>query len=208
MQVVRHLPTDGEAILLAVLAARVVGDAHALDKASPLGRAVARFLAVREALSHAGELPPGWADPVKSSEGWRQAWAYAGVSCDTVSSLVLVLNHPLTGDAAAVRLSGAVTGEPTWLSLRSLNGTCALATPLDIFVCENPSIVETAAERLGRESAPHLHLRTAERRGAAPAGCHRAARPLAHPSRRRQRRLGNRPWPESPLSGCRPLADA
>ena len=40
------------------------------------------------------------------------------------------------------------------LTLRSLTGTLSLAGRGDVFVCENPSVVEAAADRLGSASAP------------------------------------------------------
>lgn len=54
----------------------------------------------------------------------------------------------------AVRLCRAAPGEPVWLTLRSLAGRLALARPGAVFVCENPSVVEAAADRLGSASAP------------------------------------------------------
>lgn len=166
----RELPREGEE-LLAVLAARLFADAHALDHSQPLGRAVARFLAVRLALaadlgaSRDGDAslgdpaprePPrlGFTDPVTSPELWRQAWASGNIACDAVSSQVLVLNLPLTGDAPAVALCAAAPGEPTWLSLRSLRGHLALSESMDVFVCENPSVVEAAATAHGQGSRP------------------------------------------------------
>jgi hypothetical protein len=71
-----------------------------------------------------------------------------------VSAQVLVLNLPLTGDAPAVALCAATPGEPVWLTLRSLVGAFGLGWPSEVFVCENPSIVEEAASRLGATSRP------------------------------------------------------
>jgi uncharacterized protein (TIGR02679 family) len=96
----------------------------------------------------------GWVDADDSAEAWRTAWAGGGVACDAVSFQVLTLNLDLAGDAAAVRLCRAAAGEPVWLTLRSLAGRLALARPGDVFVCENPSSLETAADRLGDRSAP------------------------------------------------------
>lgn len=156
------LPADGDVVLLPVLAARIAQDAHALDRSKPLGRALARFLSIRAALANAAEpasagnglLFTDWQDPLTSSERWRLAWASGGVACDTVSSQVLVLNLALAGDAPAVRLCSAAVGEPLWLSLRSLKGSLSMAAPTDVFVCENPSVVEAAADRLGERCAP------------------------------------------------------
>lgn len=168
----RELPREGEE-LLAALAARLFADSHALDHSQPLGRGVARFLALRSALAAAlnsrGDADPdvalndpalreapwlGFSDPVTSPGLWRRAWASGNIACDAVSSQVLVLNLPLTGDAAAVALCAAAPGEPTWLSLRSLRGRFALSDSMDVFVCENPSVVEAAAGASGPRSRP------------------------------------------------------
>lgn len=156
-RVVAALPAAEDGILLPVLAAKVARDAHALDRSRPLGRAVARFLAVRASFTHALSVDSpmiGWVDPASSAEAWRAAWASGGVACDAVSSQVLVLNLPLTGNAAAVRLSSAARSEPVWLSLRALSGELSLERPTEVFVCENPSILESAADRLGERCAP------------------------------------------------------
>jgi len=47
-----------------------------------------------------------------------------------------------------------VPGEPVWLSLRSVTGDASLARPTDVYVCENPTVVEAAADRLGADSRP------------------------------------------------------
>lgn len=159
-EVVSALPDPSEPVLLSVLAARVARDAHALDKSHPLGRAVARFLALRALVRMATPdadleaLLTEFEDPVRSGEEWRAAWSAGDVACDAISSQVLVLNLPLVGNAPAVRLCRAAPGEPIWLTLRSLTGELALARPSGVFVCENPSIVEAAADRLGQASAP------------------------------------------------------
>ena len=153
--------------------------ARALDRSRRLGRAVARFLALRAALAGwpedsgeqemgslsvpdgddpapggAPEEVLGWSDPLGSAEAWRAAWASDGVTCDGVSAQVLVLNLPLTGDAPAVAVCAATPGEPGWLTLRSLAGSFSLSGTHDVFVCENPSIVEEAASRFGPAARP------------------------------------------------------
>lgn len=136
-------------IRLGVLAARLFGDAHALDRNRALGRAVARYLSLQGADLEA------WMDPLLEAGAWAEAWAGAGVICDGVSSQVLVLNLPLVGDAPAVGLSAATPGEPVWLTLRSLGGRLALADGVaEVYVCENPVVVEEAADRLGGASKP------------------------------------------------------
>lgn len=149
VRVVEAIPEAG-GVPLAALAASVFGDAHALDRTQPLGRAVARLLAVEASVREGAD----WVDPLGSAEAWRAAWASGGVTCDAVSSQVLVLNLPLVGDAPAVALSRAAPGEPTWLTLRSLSAGLGLAGEADVFVCENPSILEAAADELGASAPP------------------------------------------------------
>lgn len=134
---------------LAAFAARLFGDAHALDPGSP--RAT---LAVR-----AASLLGGVAFE-DDAEGRRTAWASVGVLCDELSTPVLVLNLPLHSATPLARLvrSACTDAEPLHLSLRllllhPLSADPALAG-LDIFVCENPTIVALAARRLGARCAP------------------------------------------------------
>ncbi|MDE1536129.1 MULTISPECIES: TIGR02679 domain-containing protein [Actinotignum] len=167
--VIHELPRF-EGQLLSVLAAGLFSDAHALDRSRPLGQAVARTAAAL------GAEP--YLDPLADAAAWHQAWAGVGITCDGVSSQVLVLNLPLVGEAPAARLA-AVQGEPVWLTLRSLgSGSGAGTGPSsdsglgvgagpgqgsglrlrpgisDVYVCENPSIIETAADRFGPASRP------------------------------------------------------
>jgi len=148
-----QLSTDVAAPLrLAVIAATLTGDAHALDRSRVLGRAVARFLALRAAFASGHWDVDG--DPIATADQWRDAWGNAGVACDAVSARVLVLNLPLAGTAPAVGICAAARGEPVWLSLRSLAGDVSIAQPADVYVCENPTVVEAAADRLGARSRP------------------------------------------------------
>lgn len=141
--VVTRLRATSSGTRLAQLAADTLHDSHALDPDRQLGRAVARLLAILH------DLPR----PQRAGRAWRAAWAGAGVMCDGVSSRVLALNLPLTGDSPAARLCANASGEPVWLTLRSLTGTWA-AMASDVFVCENPTIVEAAADTLGLTCPP------------------------------------------------------
>ncbi|MFF3375420.1 TIGR02679 domain-containing protein [Streptomyces sp. NPDC002680] len=140
VRVWRRLPgADRPGVRLAHLAATLMDDAHALDHREPLGRALSRLIAC------AHELPR----PSRPGRDWRRAWGAVGVWCDEISSRVLVLNLPLYGDAPAARWSTAAPGEPLWLSLRSLTGTWSVPPATRVFVCENPSVLEAAADELG-----------------------------------------------------------
>lgn len=133
------LPWNGRAKRLGQLAAQATDDAHALDYTSELGRAVARLIA--------GSV--GARLPSRPGREWRAAWLSAGVRCDTVSSRVLTLNVPLdiTG--------GARAGIPGWLTLRDMLGVWIFQpTPAVLFVCENPTVVEAAADELGPRCPP------------------------------------------------------
>lgn len=141
--VVIRLRTTRDGTRLAQLAADSLHDAHALDADRQLGRGVARLLAIEH------DLPR----PQRAGRAWRAAWAAAGVMCDGVSSRVLVLNLPLTGESPAARLCAAAPGEPVWLTLRSLTGAWT-ASASDVFVCENPTIAEATADALGRTCPP------------------------------------------------------
>ncbi|MGJ9493913.1 TIGR02679 domain-containing protein [Actinotignum sp. GS-2025a] len=177
--VIHELPRF-EGQLLSVLAAGLFSDAHALDRSRPLGQAVARTAAAL------GAEP--YLDPLADAAAWHQAWAGVGITCDGVSSQVLVLNLPLVGETPAARLA-AVAGEPIWLTLRSLGSGLGVGSALssdsglgagsglgqgsglsegseqgsglrlrsdisDVYVCENPSIIETAADRFGPATRP------------------------------------------------------
>lgn len=147
------VPAAGNSVGLAVLAARAFNDAHALDRTTALGRAVARFVRLEGGV-RAGEQAMD-ASAGFTPQGWRAAWAGVGVLCDQVSSNVLVLNLPLVGDAPAVAIATAAAGEPVWLTLRSLAGGLSIPEEVStVFVCENPSIIEAAADTLGTRSLP------------------------------------------------------
>lgn len=141
--IVTRLRTTSSGTRLAQLAADTVHNAHALDADRQLGRGVARLLAIEH------DLPR----PQRAGRAWRAAWAAAGVTCDGVSSRVLALNIPLTGESPPARLCAAAPGEPVWLTLRSLTGTWT-ASASDVFVCENPTIAEAAADALGPTCPP------------------------------------------------------
>ena len=142
--------TGEEPRRLAELAAALFRDPHALDRSTPLGRACVRSLELRRAVTEGGS----YRDPLEDAQLWSAAWAGAGVICDAVSAQVLVLNLPLTGNAPAVRLCHAAPGEPVWLTLRSFRGDWELARGAEVFVCENPTVLEAAADRHGAASRP------------------------------------------------------
>ena len=140
MQVVGGLPAQGT--LLAVLAAEVSGDAHALDPGRPLAS-----LVLRAAVHLAG-----WSKVPSSAAARRRLWAEVGVLCDPLSAHVLVFGlRPEGNDRLARNLrEWADSGEPRRITLRELAGsTLTIAPEANLFVCENPAVVAAAADNLG-----------------------------------------------------------
>jgi uncharacterized protein (TIGR02679 family) len=144
---VRSLPAN--AVPIAEFAARLTGDAHALDPGAPVGTLVLRFAAFRGAVEDLDDV-----------EQRREAWAVVGVLLDELSAPVLVLNlRAVIGDATARAMAlHADEGEPYRLSLRQLVRSrpafTRAATGPRVYVCENPTIVAAVANRLGARSAP------------------------------------------------------
>jgi len=136
-------------IRLAELAASETGNSHALDRGQPLGSLVIRFAAQLDESA-------SW----KTATQRRDAWEILGVLCDELSAPVLVLNLradnvSLTGRAMNLHASA---GEPYRISIRQLRRhppTFDLdATGPDVYVCENPTVVDVAANRLGHQCKP------------------------------------------------------
>ena len=141
------LPADG--IALPRLAERATGDPHALDRGRQL-----RTLVLLAALHLTGEpmqMPP-------SLVTQRAVLATVGIYLDSVSTDVLVLGLRADGAGHVDRLlnQAADAGEPLRLTLRMLQGTPPSIRPTSqpVSVCENPSVVEAAAGRLGGRSSP------------------------------------------------------
>ncbi len=141
------------AIRLAELAAATTGNSHSLDKGFPLSALVIRY---SRQLTQAAE----W----KTAAGRRDAWESLGVLCDEVSGPVLVLNlradsESLTGRALNLH---ADAGEPYRISVRQLRRQPPTFHPQTtgsiIFVCENPTVVDVAANKLGRACRPLMCL--------------------------------------------------
>ena len=141
------LPAPGEP--LAAFAARLFGDAHALDPGSPLAT-----LAVRAA-ARLGEV-----QLEDDAESRRGAWASVGVMCDELSTPALVLNIPAAGSGPLSELLrlAAQHGEPVHVSLRLLLRDPLIAERAlrsrTVFICENPTTVALAAARFGARCAP------------------------------------------------------
>lgn len=143
----RALPAGGTP--LAALAARVFGDAHALDPGSPRATLAVRIAARLGGVSFE-----------ENAEGRREAWAAVGVLCDELSTPALVLNLPAAGETPTARLLRAARAEaePFHLTLRQLLlwplSTDLALTGREVFICENPTVLALAARRLGPRCAP------------------------------------------------------
>ncbi len=140
-----RLPAIGE--LLAVFAASVAGDPHALDPGTPLGT-----LVLRAAAAIAGRR-----DVPSSAPERRRLWREVGIDCDSLSADVLLLGlRPAGEDRLARHLrESAAAGEPRRVTLRELSRSeITVARGTSVFVCENPAVVESAADALGARAAP------------------------------------------------------
>lgn len=137
--VLARLPAQG--IPLSRFAADVLGDAHGLDEGRPVSTLAMAVLREDE-----------------SGERAREVWARHGLLVSELAAPVLVLSLPAERSSPGAELAERARelGEPLHLSLRTL-----LKTPPEwavsgrvVRVCENPSIVAMATDRLGARCAP------------------------------------------------------
>lgn len=149
------LPADAQVI--GVLAASLFGDAHALDARAPLGT-----LATGLAAALGRPVDAGAEDGavVKGAHARREAWASVGVVIDELSSWVLTLGLGGGAESPTARALAAlgVGGQPAVLTYRQVATDDLGAIPPVVYVCENPAIVSSAADRLGARSAPIVCL--------------------------------------------------
>ncbi len=150
MDVLERLPS--ERIELPRLAAEAVGgDPHALDRTGPVGRLVAAALNTLDGGDPAATL---------SAERWRALWDGVGVDCDDLSCAALALGlrarRPARGYLAARLGAAASAGRPLVLTLRELRDRPPRLRGPELFVCENPSIISSAASALGARCPPLL----------------------------------------------------
>jgi uncharacterized protein (TIGR02679 family) len=137
-RVLELLPADG--IALAHLAAKVLGDSHALDSGQPLATLVLAAL------------------PRSAGESMRETWARSGVVMGELGAPVLTFNLTAGPGTVIGRVlcEAQEGGHPLHLNLRMLADTASHwnVAGRPVFVCENPSVVAVAADRLGRDCAP------------------------------------------------------
>ena len=120
------------------LAAGSAHDAHALDDDRRLSQLVLRALAQRA----------DRAAPISASER-RDLWESVGVTTDSVSSTCLTHGlEVLDGWAGAGRYQlAADSGDPIHVTWWDLRRGLRMAPDQDVFVCENPRVLEAIAER-------------------------------------------------------------
>ncbi len=125
------------------LANRVTGNSHGLDDGRMVASLVLRGVAQLTRIA----LPEGAA-------GRRALWETAGVLSDEISTTVLTLGlHPTGADplAAGIRVRSDANCE-THLTLRDLRRVNTwVEADTDVFVCENPRVVEAAMDAGARQ---------------------------------------------------------
>jgi uncharacterized protein (TIGR02679 family) len=128
---------------LPVLAEWATGNTKSLT-GTPLATLVQRALAARDGVT----VPATRADA-------RVLWEAHGVIVDDLASQVLVLNVQAQEDhvVASWLRDAAGFGIPFRLTLHQLNLDPVTPTADDVFVCENPAVLRTAAGELGESSA-------------------------------------------------------
>ncbi|MDH6464353.1 uncharacterized protein (TIGR02679 family) [Micromonospora sp. A200] len=122
------------------LAERVTGSAHGLDDDTLLARLVLRGIAL--ALTGSSEPPP-------DAAARRALWESAGVAGDTVATTVLTYGlRPLADDWLSRSLrQRADQHAETHLTLRDVRRLGHLLITQDtVYVCENPRVLEAAAD--------------------------------------------------------------
>lgn len=133
----RDTVSDSRALPLTILAASGFGDAHALDPERPLGALV--IDGVRR---------------LAGIEDGRAAWQTFGVQLDQVNSSALTCMLP--GRPGSILAAAESYCQPLRITHRMLDSELGLdVTALDrVWVCENPTIVALAADRLGQHCRP------------------------------------------------------
>jgi len=145
--VLRQLPQP--AVPLAELATRTTGDSHALDAGKPLSTLCLQAIAHQQGLKLS-----------RAADCRRQLWDLVGVVVDELSAPVLVLNLRGTASTLIGQLLNlmADSGEPCHLTVRQLRSAGERVfrewNNRTVSVCENPSVIAAAAQRLGPRSLP------------------------------------------------------
>jgi uncharacterized protein (TIGR02679 family) len=149
--IIAALPVAGEPI--GRFASRVAGSAHALDDGERLATLT---LGAARALSGFRARQIG-----ESRATWRrEVLASVGLLCGELSSLVLCAGLPGDGATVSGRILAAGTegGQPVALTLRQLvfdpPEWAQALRDVDVRVCENPVLLQMAADRFGPRCPP------------------------------------------------------
>jgi uncharacterized protein (TIGR02679 family) len=145
------LPAGG--MTRAQLAAKTLGDAHALDNGRPAAALVLAVWRVKAAAKH----DPHDEDALNlenegGDERIRDVWAKAGVLVNELARPALFLNLNMKGRPTLPNTAG----EPTYASLRFLLRSSPSwdVSGLDVYVCENANLLAIAADQCGSKCAP------------------------------------------------------
>jgi uncharacterized protein (TIGR02679 family) len=145
LDVLAVLPLAGGPVGRSVLAATILGDEHGLDDNTPVGRLVVVGLAARAGLPA----------PVTAVDR-ASLWAVAGVSLDAVSTPALTLGlRPLpVGPLTEAACRWADSGVPLPIPAAAVAAeSWKVDNGGEVYVCENPSVLEAAAARFGAATA-------------------------------------------------------
>lgn len=128
---------DGRPHPLTVLAATSFGDAHALDPERPLGALVADGVC-----------------RLAGTEDARAAWQTFGIQLDQVNTSALT--YMLPGRPGSILAAARSNCQPLRITHRMLDSDLGLGVNVgdQVWVCENPTIVVLAADRLGPSCQP------------------------------------------------------
>ena len=129
---------------IAVLAARLLGSAHALDADRAAGQLLVSLLA-------AWRRRPAPSD----AAGRRELLAAFGVLTDPISCAVAALNLPVGGDGLVGGMTRLAHGRHLSLTLGNLISEPLSLRAADVFICENPTVLAETERRLGA-GAPAL----------------------------------------------------
>ena len=142
LRVISELPLDSPEPL-PLLAARTIGDPHALDAGTWVAGAVLDAVATEHGLA-----------PATNAESQRRLWSRAGVLCDRLSTPVLTSGLRCRGDSplASILAASADAAEPVPITASQLQRWPIDPQQRTVWVVENPSIVEAA--RLAGVQAP------------------------------------------------------
>jgi uncharacterized protein (TIGR02679 family) len=148
--VLNALPAEG--MTRAQLAAKTLGDAHALDNGRPVAALVIAVWRERTVLKQAAhDDDPLSVENEIGDERTRDVWAKAGILVNELARPALFLNLCIKNRSTLPIASG----EPSYASLRFLLRSHPSwdVSGRDVYVCENANFLAAAADQLGPDCA-------------------------------------------------------